>query len=84
MISLDPTEQRLYEERLKVQRDERSRLAGARREGEARGRLLGQIELLRRMLGLTEFVPNEFLGASVDDLNRIVGDLENQLRPRGQ
>lgn len=100
MISLDPAEQRLYEDRLKVQRDERARLAGARREGEERGEargeargkalglrrgiLLGQIDLLQRMLGLTPPKPDELLDASEEELSRTVEALQIQLAQRGR
>ncbi len=88
MISLTPAEHQLYEDRLKVQKDEDARLEGARQEGEAsglrKGELRGSIKRLQQILGLTEPAAAELAELSEAQLSKLEGELECQLgeRPR--
>jgi predicted transposase/invertase (TIGR01784 family) len=93
MIARNPKERSQYEARLKMQRDQESRLRAARdqgraegeAEGEARGRavgeLLGRIRLLHSLLRLPE--PSSLDSMSTESLTSIESDLQQRLRNRG-
>ena len=84
MIQRTPQQRNQYELRLKAQRDERARMQyavdQARAEGEARGRLIGQIEMLR---GLLRLESSQLDDLSQEELVVLANDLQQQLRDRG-
>lgn len=98
MISRSPQEQIAYEARLKFQRDEATRLAYARlerlegerigrEEGLSKGReigaLIGQIQLLQKMLGVPK--TDELLLSRLDaiKLTNRLGELQGLWQKRG-
>jgi hypothetical protein len=87
MIARNPRERELYEARLKMQRDEQSRIEAARdqshAEGRLEGRLEGRIQLLQQLLGVPESTADEFERLTTDELARLEQDLQQQLRARG-
>ena len=87
MIARDPKERALYEARLKLQRDEQSRLDAAEERGEVRGETRGhahgRIQLLQQLLGQTESNIEELRLLSLNDLASMERDLQDQLRNRG-
>ncbi len=82
MIAKDPQQRTLYEERLKMQRDEQARLQAARAEGRAEGEVRGRIRLLQQLLGLPESLEEEFQGRSQDELATLEAELQRRLRQR--
>ena len=91
MIARSPKERELYEARLKLQRDEQSRIDAARdqsraegkAEGKAEGRVLGRIQLLQQLLGLPESPDDALECLPPDQLAALEGDLQRQMRERG-
>jgi predicted transposase/invertase (TIGR01784 family) len=94
MIAKSPRERELYEARLKMQRDEQSRIDAAtdqaRAEGQAQGRveglsagrLIGRIQVLQDLLGLPESSDKELASQSLDQLAAIERELERQRQER--
>ena len=86
MIARNPREQELYEARLKMQRDEQSRIEAAkdqsREEGREEGRLIGRIQLLQQLLRLAESPAEDLKNRPVDELEAMESDLQRQLRER--
>jgi predicted transposase/invertase (TIGR01784 family) len=70
--SLDEV-RRYYEAREKTIRDEANRLAGAREEGEARGKINEKLETARNMLakGLTDDLISEITGLTLDEIVKL-------------
>jgi predicted transposase/invertase (TIGR01784 family) len=87
MIARSPRERELYEARLKMQRDEQSRIEAAEERGEARGRsegrLIGRVQLLQTLLGLPESSDADLAIRTIDQLAQLESDLQRQLRERG-
>jgi predicted transposase/invertase (TIGR01784 family) len=91
MISRTPEDRALYEARLKLQRDEQSRLEAAEARGEARGRaegraqgeLIGKIQLLQGILNEPEQSSDELTTLSDEKLNTLLASLQKRLRSRG-
>ena len=86
MISHTPQERELYEARLKLERDEATRLLGAREEGreegERIGKLIGVVQTLQQLLGI-EVSPSDKLRAqSEENLSLLVETLQSRLRDR--
>lgn len=80
VIKRTPDQRRQYERRIKAQRDEEARLQHARQEGEARGKLIGQIETLEGLLG----EPIDSLDSlSLEKLTTKADILQRRLRERG-
>ncbi|TWU00946.1 Rpn family recombination-promoting nuclease/putative transposase [Stieleria varia] len=95
MISRSPDDRALYEARLKLQRDEQSRLEAAEARGkeigteigkeigEARGRIQGKIQLLQGLLNEPES-PADLLSTMSDEaLTQLQASLQERLRSRG-
>jgi hypothetical protein len=89
MIQKTPEQRRQYEDRLRVERDEKARLQAAIEEGEARGKAEGKSEekasTIRLLQGLLmqELVSIADLQAqSLEELDRRIADLQLQLRNR--
>ncbi len=94
MIARTPQEREDYEARLKLARDEESRLRGARAqgieegraegraEGRVQGELMGKVQLLQELLGgpVTDRV--ELLQLGVDRLETLAAKLQSELRNR--
>ena len=76
MIARTPEERDLYEARLKLQRDEQSRIEAAEARGEAKGR----VRVLEELLGL---VGSSLEGLTLGELATRENDLHRQLRERG-
>ena len=83
MISRTPDDRALYEARLKLQRDEQSRLEAAEARGEARGVLIGKIQTLQNVLNDQEQSCEELTKLSDDNLIRLLSSLQKRLRSRG-
>jgi hypothetical protein len=83
LIARSPRERELYDARLKMQRDEQSRIEAARNQSHAEGRLEGRIQLLQQLLGVPESTADEFERLTTDELVRLEQDLQQQLRARG-
>lgn len=92
MISKSPQERMLYNARMKMQRDEASRLLYAEREGvakgEAKGRAIGEqigaVRLLQQLLGLPETTEDVLSEMSSDSRDAIIADLKSQLKERAR
>ena len=82
MISKSPNDREIYESRLKLQRDEQSRLQAAEARGEeALGEARGRVRMLEGLLGLDS--PANFDSLTVEDLATRELLLQRQLRERG-
>ena len=75
MIQRTPEQRRLYELRLKAERDDRAKLQQARSEGEAEG----IIKALRGVLGIEA---TSLDGLSLEQLTALASDLQRQARER--
>jgi len=84
MISKTPHERMLYNARMKMQRDEVSKLLYAQREGIAEGEQNGAIHMLQQILGLPETPREELARLSAESREAVVEELKIQLRKRGQ
>lgn len=94
MISQSDAQRLLYNARLKFQRDEESRLRGARDEARKEGRqegrqqgrqegvIVGRILLLQQLLGLRESTVDDFSGIDASQLSTLEEQLQQQLRAR--
>lgn len=86
MIQRSPEERRFYESRLKHQRDEQARLDYAREEGEIKGEIMGEIKgrilTLQEILGLAVLTKSEFDELTVEELQKLLGGLQEKLRNR--
>lgn len=82
MIAKDPEERRLYNERLKMERDERARNLQARQEGIEAGTLIGRIQLLQELNGLVPQSAEVLASLPIERLALLEQDLQRQLRER--
>ncbi|WP_164104132.1 Rpn family recombination-promoting nuclease/putative transposase [Candidatus Laterigemmans baculatus] len=86
MIAKDPEERRLYNERLKMERDERARNLQAREEGRHEGRqegeLVGRVKLLQSLNGDTPDTTEKLLALGGERLLAMERDLQQRLRER--
>jgi len=86
MIAQNPDERRLYNERLKLERDERARNLQAREEGRQEGRqegeLIGRVKLLQNLNGDTPAATEELLRLGTDQLLVLERELQQRLRER--
>ncbi len=87
MIAKSPKDREIYEARLKLQRDEQSRIEAARdqsrAEGQAAGRVMGRIQLLQQLLGIPESPDDALEGQTMEQLAALEGELQRQMRERG-
>ena len=82
MIARNPEERRLYNERLKLERDERARNLQAREEGRLEGELVGRVKLLQNLNGDTPTTTEELLGLGMEQLMVLERELQQRLRER--
>ena len=89
MISKSPEEHRVYDMRLKFQRDEATRIAATQREIEAacvegvqKGVLLGRIAVLQELLGVAEPTADELSSSDESRLTELAEQLQTQVRNR--
>lgn len=86
MIARNPDERRLYNERLKLERDERARNLQAREEGRQEGRhegeLVGRVKLLQNLNGDTPATTEELLRLGTEQLLVLERELQQRLRER--
>jgi len=82
MIARTPRERELYEARLKLQRDEQSRLNAALDQGHEEGRLIGRIQLLETLLDLNISSTDALSLRTIEDLKALEADLQRRLRDR--
>jgi predicted transposase/invertase (TIGR01784 family) len=89
MISKSPEEHRVYDMRLKFQRDEATRLAATQREIEAarsagvhKGVLLGRIAVLQELLDIAQPTADELSSFDESRLTELALQLRTQLRNR--
>lgn len=90
MISRTPEQIRLYNARIKFQRDDAARLEYALtegrqqgiQEGRQQGLLMGRITLLQQLLGAPQSTPDELSRHSETELNELIEQLQQQLRTR--
>jgi predicted transposase/invertase (TIGR01784 family) len=83
MIAKDPHQRSLYNERLKMERDQAARLQAATAEGEARGAIRGRIELLHKLLLMEPFTAEKSQGLTLDELNSLEQELIARMRQSG-
>lgn len=87
MISRTPDDRALYEARLKLQRDEQSRLEAAEARskalGEVLGVLAGKIQTLQGILDEPEQSTAELTAMSEEALESLLASLQERLRSRG-
>jgi predicted transposase/invertase (TIGR01784 family) len=83
MIARNPEERRLYNERLKMERDERARNLQARQEGRQEGALIGRVQILQELSGLPSQSADELAQLSAEDLRVLELELQRKLRDRG-
>ena len=90
MIARTPTERELYEDRLKAERDEWARRAGAieesREEGREAGLIEGQAKLvatLQQLLGDSASPPEGLVPLGMERLLAMEAELKDRLRTRG-
>lgn len=82
MVAKDPDERRLFNERLKMERDERARNLQARAEGREEGELVGRVKLLQSLNGDTPGTTEELLALGGERLLAMERDLQQRLRER--
>ena len=86
MIAKTPRERELYEARLKLQRDEQSRLDAALDRGLAqgleKGQYVGRIQLLESLLGQDTSPTDALTAQSIEELQTLEADLQRRLRDR--
>lgn len=84
MISKSPEDRQFYEARMKFLHDEEARLIAAREEGAAQGALVGKVQILEELLGDSVTSTRELLERSSDDLSKLLVQLQERLRSRGE
>ncbi len=90
MIARNPEEKRLYEARLKFQRDEQARLEYAIEEGEIKGKIKGKIEgkiegkitAFQEILELPLSKPEELAAMTPEELASLTSELQQLIRNR--
>ena len=82
MIARNPDERRLYNERLKLERDERARNLQAREEGRQEGELVGRVKLLKSLNGDAPATTDELLRLGTEQLIVLERELQQRLRER--
>ena len=86
MIAQNPDERRFYNERLKLERDERARNQQAREEGREEGRqegeLVGCVKILQKLNGDTPATTAELLRLGTEQLMVLERELQQRLRER--
>jgi len=82
MIAKNPDERRLYNERLKLERDERARNRQAREEGREEGELVGRVKLLQSLNGDAPTTTEELLELDPERLHALEIELQQRLRER--
>lgn len=87
MISKSPEDRQFYEARMKFLQDEQARLIAAREEGReegaAQGTLVGKIQMLQEIVGETVVSTPELLKRNAEELCKLLAELQEQLRTRG-
>ena len=95
MIARDPDQRRLYEARLKVERDARAKLDFARQEGREEGReqgrqegrqqgeAVGKVKVLRDLLDETSPTDDELQASTLEQLASLESEFQRRLRKRG-
>ena len=79
VLSQNDLERERYQARVKVQRDEQSRLHSAHEEGIEKGELLGAISLCQRKLHQPVTPKSELRQLSLEELQQLAATLEAQL-----
>ncbi len=90
MMSHTPAQRMHYDARLKLLRDEESRLRGARQEGLEQGRqeglqkgvIVGRILVLPQLLSLRQWTEEEFGHSSISQLTELDDRLQREFRAR--
>lgn len=82
MISKSSEDLQFYEARLKFLRDQQSREEAADQRGEQRGELIGKIQLLEDLLGLSETAKEALRLLDQSQLSRKLAELEQKLSGR--
>ena len=95
MIQRTPQERSQYEQRLKVQRDDRAKIQQARTEGRAEGMAEGKAEgkaegmakgeavgIIKALRGVLGIDATELDGLSLEQLSALASDLQRQVRER--
>ncbi len=95
MIAKNPEDRRLYDERLKMERDERARSLQAREEGRQEGRqegkmeglqkgaMIGRIQVLQELNRLPPQSADDLAGRTAEELLALEAELQQKLRDRG-
>jgi flagellar biosynthesis/type III secretory pathway protein FliH len=90
MITGAPEGRRLYNSRLKMERDKKARLLQARldgykegyKEGFKEGKLIGSVRVLQQMLDGVSSRPEELLGLGMERLNALKMELWQRIDRR--
>ncbi len=82
MIAKNPEERLLYELSLKRERDVESMVAQGREEGREEGVLIGQVQLLQKLLRETPHGANDLLKLGMVRLVAMEQELQQRLRNR--
>ena len=72
----------LYDSRVKLQRDEESRLRGAHQAGRQEGLIAGRILLLQQLLDVPQWRDDEFARCSPGELQELEEKLQRELQAR--
>lgn len=92
MIFQSPEDRQFYEARLKYLHDEEARLIAAReearqegrQEGRVEGSLAGKIQLLQQLNSVEEMSLEALLQLGDDELSKMLAELQERLRSRGE
>lgn len=89
MIARNPEERKLYDDRLKAERDEWARSEQAKLEGRMEGRIEGRIEGQARLVAVLQGLVGDPVQTSerlaaleMDELQRMESELQQRLRDR--
>ena|GEM_PF-271410 len=82
MIARNPDERRLYNDRLKLERDERARNLQAREEGFQLGAAVERVQLLRELNGEDRGSAEDLAALGTAHLAALADDLQRRLRER--
>jgi len=82
MIAKNPDERRFYNERLKMERDERARNLQALEDGLEKGEIIGRVRMLQEFCGVACQSAAELARLSRDELAAIKNELLRRYRER--
>ncbi|NLX99821.1 MAG: hypothetical protein GXY83_27305 [Rhodopirellula sp.] len=81
-IAAKTEDRRMYDQRLKAQRDYQWGLDSAREECLEKGELVGKIQILQQLLGEESSSTDSLRERTISELSTMVADLQERLRSR--